>query len=190
MSGDWISIGTPPCARTFAVSVASWAARTMDSPRPWWSSTLGRGAGGRALDERIERAAGQLSGPVAQHLPAVPVDPFQSTTPFKQLLERLRMTIGRTTFHLAFRALGRADPGPDGRRAGHVHRPRVAEGDLHAGDQLAHRIDGDRGTAATQCLPRIAFDVAHARLHPLPRSPDLRPDPRRQCQPPCRKWLL
>jgi hypothetical protein len=42
---------------------------------------LGRDAEGRALDERIERAAGQLSGPVAQHLPAVPVDSFQSTTP-------------------------------------------------------------------------------------------------------------
>jgi hypothetical protein len=42
MSRDWISIGTSPCARTVAVSVASWAmamARTMDSPRPWWLST-------------------------------------------------------------------------------------------------------------------------------------------------------
>jgi hypothetical protein len=42
MSGKWISIGRPPCGRAFAVSVASWAmamARTMDSPRPWWSST-------------------------------------------------------------------------------------------------------------------------------------------------------
>ena len=37
MSGKWISIARPPCARAFAVSVASWAmviARTMDSPRP------------------------------------------------------------------------------------------------------------------------------------------------------------
>jgi hypothetical protein len=42
MSGKWISIGRPPCGRAFAASVASWAtamARTMDSPRPWWSST-------------------------------------------------------------------------------------------------------------------------------------------------------
>ena len=42
MSETWISIERPPCARAFAVSVASWVmamARTMDSPRPWWSST-------------------------------------------------------------------------------------------------------------------------------------------------------
>jgi hypothetical protein len=42
MSGKWISIERPRGARAFAVSVASWAmamARTMDSPRPWWSST-------------------------------------------------------------------------------------------------------------------------------------------------------
>jgi hypothetical protein len=43
MSGKRISIGRPPCGRAFAVSVATWAmamamARTMDSPRPWWSS--------------------------------------------------------------------------------------------------------------------------------------------------------
>ncbi len=40
MSGKWISIARPPCGPAFAVSVASWAmAGTMDSPRPWWSST-------------------------------------------------------------------------------------------------------------------------------------------------------
>jgi hypothetical protein len=40
MSGTWISIERPPCGRAFAVSVASWAmAQTMDSPRPWLSST-------------------------------------------------------------------------------------------------------------------------------------------------------
>jgi hypothetical protein len=42
MSGKWIPIERPPCARAFAVSVASWAmalARTMDSPRPCWGST-------------------------------------------------------------------------------------------------------------------------------------------------------
>jgi hypothetical protein len=35
-------IESPPCGRAFAVSVASSAmgmARTMDNPRPWWSST-------------------------------------------------------------------------------------------------------------------------------------------------------
>ena len=43
MSGKWISIEKASCARAFAVSVASWAmamARTMDSPRPWWSQNV------------------------------------------------------------------------------------------------------------------------------------------------------
>jgi hypothetical protein len=43
MSGKWISIGRRPCGPAFAMSVASWAmamARTMDSPRPWWSQNV------------------------------------------------------------------------------------------------------------------------------------------------------
>jgi hypothetical protein len=40
MSGEWIAVERPPCGRAFAVSAASWAmGRTMDRPRPWWSST-------------------------------------------------------------------------------------------------------------------------------------------------------
>jgi hypothetical protein len=41
MSAKWISIQRPSCGCAFAVSVASWAmamARTMASPRLWWSS--------------------------------------------------------------------------------------------------------------------------------------------------------
>jgi len=66
MSGKWISIERPPCGRAFAVSVASWAmamARTMDSPRPWWSST-------RAVEslEELEEAVDLLG---RDHRPGV-----------------------------------------------------------------------------------------------------------------------
>jgi hypothetical protein len=65
MSGDWISIGTPPCARTFAVSVASWAmamARTMDSPRPWWSSRRVRSSRWKGSKRRWSHSQSQCHG--------------------------------------------------------------------------------------------------------------------------------
>jgi hypothetical protein len=66
MSGKWISIERPPCGRAFAVSVASWAramARTMDSPRPWWSSTRVRSSRWKGSKRRWT-CSGGITGPV------------------------------------------------------------------------------------------------------------------------------
>ena len=55
MSGEWISIGRPPCRRAFAVSVVSWAmARTMDSPRPRWVVDAGAVKSLEGVEEAVD----------------------------------------------------------------------------------------------------------------------------------------
>jgi hypothetical protein len=69
MSGKWISIERPPCGRAFAASVASWAmamARTMDSPRPWCSSTRVRSSRWKGSKRRWT-CSGGITGPASQH---------------------------------------------------------------------------------------------------------------------------